>query len=350
MPEDDYLPTKMSSQTEPIATRISPRASNERAATPKLSERLRDARVTDAQPTPLWHPRYWPVHVGLALLRFIVTVLPFAALIRLGVWMGWLAYVFAPRRRHVAKVNIQLCFPALSASARAQRVRRHFEALGTQLLEMGLSWWGNRDHLERLLHLEGREHLERAHAQGRGVLLLSCHMTYHELAGCLLSPHVPVFPMAIYKPFKNPVVDRAAIRGRARYTRLVHRRHPLAALRYLKQGGVVWYAPDQSEGKGGVLVPFFGEPKVMNTGTARIAKSTGALVMPVQQVRLPGSAGYRVIVGPPLEGFPTGDDVADATRLIRVIEEQVELAPDHYSWAHTRFRKRLGLLPSPYDH
>lgn len=289
------------------------------------------------------------MHAALGLLRLIVAVLPFGALLALGKWIGRLAYVTARRRRHVAEVNVRLCFPALSATARTRRVRRHFEALVTQLFEMALAWWGEPERLARLLHLEGREHLERAHAERRGVILLSCHVTYHELAGFLLAPHLPAPLTAIYKPFENPVFDRAAMRGRARHARLVHRSHRHAALRSLEDGGIVWYAPDQSEGKGGVLVPFFGEPKVMNTGTARIAQATGALVMPLHQVRLPGSAGYRVVVGPPLDGFPTGDDVADATRLIRVLEAQVALAPDHYSWTHARFRKRLGLLPSPYD-
>jgi KDO2-lipid IV(A) lauroyltransferase len=248
----------------------------------------------------------------------------------------------------VAEVNVALCFPELPASARQQRVARHFEALGIELFEMGLAWWGKRERLNRLLHLDGAEHLLQAHGEGRGVLLVSSHMTYHELTASLLAAHAPVRPMAILKPFKNPVLDRVATRGRERHARLIHRRHPLAALRYLKQGGLVWVAPDQSEGRGGVLVPFFGEPKVVSTGAARMAKATGALVLAVLQVRLPGSAGYRVIIKPPLEGFPTGDDVADAARLVRIVEEQVALAPDHYSWAHGRFRKRLGMLPSPY--
>ena len=288
--------------------------------------------------------------VVLALLRLTVSVLPFRALLALGTLIGRVGYRIARRRRHVAEVNLELCFPELSVSARNQRVRRHFEALGCELFEIGLAWWGKRERLAQLLHLEGREHLSQAHAEGRGVLLLSCHMTYYEIVGALLAPHVPVPPMAIYKPFKNPVVHRAATRGRERYARLVHRNHLRAALRYLKEGGVVWYAPDQSEGRGGVLVPFFGEPKVMNTGAARLAKATGALVMPLQQVRLPGTAGYRVIIQPPLEGFPAGDDVADASRIIAVLEEQVALAPDHYSWVHRRFHKRLGLLPTPYSH
>jgi KDO2-lipid IV(A) lauroyltransferase len=313
-------------------------------------ERLREPRVQNVHTRRLWHPRYWPMHAGLALLRLIIIVLPFGALLQLGKWLGRLGYLVARRRRHVAEVNIRLCFPALTATARTERVRRHFEALVTQLFEMALAWWGKPERLARLAHLEGLEHLERAHAERRGVILLSCHVTYHELAGCLLAPHMPTSLTAIYKPFKSPVFDRAAMRGRARYARLVHRSHRTAALRALEDGGVVWYAPDQSEGKGGVLVPFLGEPKIMNTGTARIAKATGAVVMPMYQVRLPGTAGYRVIVGPPLEGFPTGDDVTDAMRLVGVLEAQVALAPDHYSWTHARFRKRLGLLPDPYDY
>jgi KDO2-lipid IV(A) lauroyltransferase len=106
---------------------------------------------------------------------------------------------------------------------------------------------------------------------------------------------------------------------------------------------------DHAEGsRRSVLVPFLGELKAMPTGPARLAEMTGAVALPVLMVRKPGNAGYRLVLLPPLRDFPSKDSEADALKMIHVVEEQVEMAPEQYSWAHPRFRKRRGQLPSPY--
>jgi KDO2-lipid IV(A) lauroyltransferase len=192
------------------------------------------------------------------------------------------------------------------------------------------------------------EHVYAARRSGRGVLMLTSHTTCHEICAFMLAPALPVKPHAIYKPFKSAAVQRAAHRARQRHVFMAHRNHLRGVVRSLKSGGIVWYAPDQSEGRpGGVLVRFFGEPKLVHTAPARLARATGAAVVPLQTVRLPHGEGYRVILRPPLEGFPSEDDVADAVRVARLVEEQVELAPEQYSWYHRRFGKRPGLT-SPY--
>ena len=112
----------------------------------------------------------------------------------------------------------------------------------------------------------------------------------------------------------------------------------------------MWFTVDHAEGaKNSVVVPFFGEPKTMPTGVLRLAEMTGAAVVPLLMMRKPGLMAYRLSLTPAWVDFPSDDREQDALRLIRFVEEQADLAPEQYSWAHRRFRKRRGMLPSPYE-
>ena len=116
----------------------------------------------------------------------------------------------------------------------------------------------------------------------------------------------------------------------------------------LKNNEVVWYAPDQSyRKKGAQMVPLFGIPAPSNTATSRIARMTGAAVLPYFVERLPGSAGYRVRIQPALQDFPSECPCADTERFHRLIEAQVRAVPDQYLWIHRRFK---GMTPADPDY
>jgi KDO2-lipid IV(A) lauroyltransferase len=105
----------------------------------------------------------------------------------------------------------------------------------------------------------------------------------------------------------------------------------------------VWYAPDQAyRKKGAEMVQFFHLPAATNTATSRLARMTGAAVLPYFPERLPGSRGYRMVIQPMLENFPTDEPAADARRFNELIEAQVRRSPAQYLWIHRRFK---GLTP-----
>lgn len=117
----------------------------------------------------------------------------------------------------------------------------------------------------------------------------------------------------------------------------------------LKGGMAVWYAPDQDYGRRhSVFAPFFGVPAAMITATARFAKISGAPVVPFFQQRLDDGSGYKLRIMPALEGFPSGDDVADATRINKIIEEEILRQPEQYLWVHRRFKTRPEGEERPY--
>ena len=89
-------------------------------------------------------------------------------------------------------------------------------------------------------------------------------------------------------------------------------------------------------------------PAATITATSRLAALSGAAVVPLFQRRLPGTGGYRVTLEPALEGFPSGDDAADAERLSRLIEGWVRACPEQYLWTHRRFKTRPAGEPPLY--
>ena len=92
-------------------------------------------------------------------------------------------------------------------------------------------------------------------------------------------------------------------RGRGRYfDELFSKDNVREMMRYLRDNAVVWYASDQSYGgKGSVLLPFFGEPAMTNTAIGRIAKASGAAVLPYFCRRLADDR-YVMSIGAPLAG------------------------------------------------
>ncbi len=300
----------------------------------------RDARPVNSDPkSPAGHllaPRYW-----LAWLAFLVSRLgvwlPYRWQLALGRGVGRAAHALLPRQRHNAAVNIALCFPKLGEREREQLVRSSFSSLGMMLFEIPLAWWGREALFRRLASVEGIEHLHEALARGRGVILLSAHFSTLEISGRLLRVHHPL--QVSFRHGRHPFVNWLLRRGRERlYERVLDRDDVRAMVRCLREGAVLWFAPDENfPHRGRVFVPFLGVEAATNPNTARFARLAGAAVVPFAALRLPDAAGYRLVFRPPLEGFPSGEAGADARRVNEALGELIGMAPEQYLWVQKRF-------------
>jgi len=292
--------------------------------------------MSAAGPPPL-SPRHWPVWLGIGVGWFAAR-LPWALQRALGRLLGALLFVLLRGRRRVAARNLELCLPELDEPRRRALLRGHFTALGIGVFEFLRAWWGSIAPMRRTLRLEGVEHLHALRAQGRGVLLVSGHFMTLELCGRLLCDHVPLAGM--YRPHDAPPFEWAVKRGRLRYAAAMFGNDELrAALRHLKQGGILWYAPDQDmRGKDTVFAPFFGIPAASITATHQLSRLTGAAVVPFFHRR--EGDRYVLRVGAPLDDFPSSDPAADTARVNALIEAMVREAPDQYLWIHKRFKRR----------
>ncbi len=301
----------------------------------------------DIKPRAFLSPRFWPTWLGIGALRLLVA-LPYAIQMRIGALMGLLLYYVAPWRRTVTRVNIDLCFPELPPEERARMVRQCFIHAGMSLPETALCWWGTPQQLAPLGKIDGLHHLQAAIARGRGVILLSAHMTCLEIAGRLLALHHPFHVM--YKRHRNPLFE-AIMRGarERQFERAVSHHDVRGMLQSLKENKAIWYAPDQDFGrKQSVFAPFMGVAAATLTAPARLAKISGAAVVPFFPERLDDNRGYRLVILPALEDFPSGDEVSDATRINTIIGQHIRRNPEQYLWLHRRFKTRPEGEASPY--
>jgi KDO2-lipid IV(A) lauroyltransferase len=284
-------------------------------------------------------PRYWGTWAAIGFLR-VAVFLPYSWQLGLGRVVGRLLFHLLARRRRIAERNLALCFPDWPPEARERLLRANFASLGMAFFEVALAWWASDPRAAALGRVEGLEHLEQALTRGRGAILLSAHFTTLELGARLLRLQRTFRPM--YRPSRNPLWDWVMLSSRERHVeRALDRRDVRGTLRALRENEPVWYAPDQDYGREqSVFVPFFGVPAATITATARLAKISGAAVIPFFQHRLQAGQGYLVTLGPPLEDFPSGDLSADAARVNRIIEEQVRAHPEQYLWTHRRFKTR----------
>ncbi|HHJ15868.1 MAG TPA: LpxL/LpxP family Kdo(2)-lipid IV(A) lauroyl/palmitoleoyl acyltransferase [Gammaproteobacteria bacterium] len=292
-------------------------------------------------------PRYWPTWLVFGSL-WLITRLPYRWQMAAGSLIGRIAWRAARRRRHIAEVNIRLCFPELNDTQRSALVHRHFRSLGKGIVETALCWWGREAQLRSRYILTGSEHLQAALARGKGVILLSAHFTTLELGGRLLALDTPFH--VLYRQHKNPLFERVMQRARRRrFEKAIPRDNTRALLASLRAGMPVWYAPDQNHGgPQSVFVPFFGIQASTITATARLARASGAAVVPFFQTRLPDNAGYLLTLCPALENFPGTDPQADSARINALLETVIREMPEQYLWVHRRFKTRPKGENTPY--
>lgn len=293
------------------------------------------------------HPRYWPTWIGLALF-WLLCWLPVPVLVRFGEGLGRVLERVLKSRRHVVRVNLKLCFPQLSEMEREQMVTAHFAALGAGLFEAGLAWFAPDWRLRHRGEVVGLEHLDAALNAGHGVLLLTGHFTTLEMGARYLCLANRPFH-AMYRPLKNELIDYFMHRWRERRSKLsaLPKDDLKKLVRALRNGGAIWYGPDQSlDTANATYVPFFGVPTLTLTATSRLAQLGRAKVVPYFPARINGR--YRVTFLPALENFPSGDDAADAAQINRMLEAGIAIAPEQYFWTHKRFKHHPPGTPDPY--
>ena len=155
---------------------------------------------------------------------------------------------------------------------------------------------------------------------------------------------------SMYANQKSRALTEAMTRGRTRFghSHILLRNDGLRpALRLIRKGVPFYFLPDMDLGpRDAVFVPFFGVPAATVTSLARLAKMTGAVVIPF--VTRMTDTGYVAQLYPAWEDFPGDDEVAATRRMNAFIEERVREMPEQYLWSHRRFKTRPAGMPDPY--
>ena len=292
------------------------------------------------KPIPkIYSPVVWPTWliVGLA---WLITRLPLNWVFALGRGLGRLMYRFGHARRSVTEINIAHCFPERSPAEQQQLVRDTFESVGIGAVELMIPWLNPSRDLSEHFTVSGREHLDAALAEGRGVVLVGGHFAVMDVICQPLSDIGNIDVM--YRFNKNPVWEWLQVTGRKRYfDGVIERDDTRQTLRRLKKGRAIWYAADQDYGKKhSVFAPFFGVQAATIVATSRFARLNKSPVLMLSQTRDAEQQRWHIRFSPVLENFPSGDDQADAERMNKMLEAEIRLHPEQYLWLHKRFKTR----------
>lgn len=293
-------------------------------------------------------PKYWPTWLLFGLIA-LSSSLPRWFSCKIGDSLGMLYRRINQKRRRIVDINLRLCFPEKSDTERAVIARDHFCFYGRSVIDFGLSWWASKRRLDRLIKFKNLEYYLDT-IKDHNVILLLPHMIGLDCGITYASSLRPTISMM--KMLDNELVSWRLWKGRTRFkpTRVVMRNQGLRPLiRGVKNGLACYYMPDEDFGESdlSIFAPFYGEQVSTLTTLSAMARLADAKVVPVYPVMLE-NGDYEVIFDAPLENFPCGDALADATQVNQMVERCISLAPAQYMWTLRWFRTRLDGAASPY--
>ena len=266
---------------------------------------------------------------------------PLKWLWRMASALGPMIYRFNKREREVTERNLMVVYPNLANAERQTLARQSLRHSTATMLELGHAWMAEPSKVEAsILTVQGREKLDNARSEGRGVIVLAPHFGNWEVLNFWLSSHFPF--TAMYEPPKITALDPVIRHGRERMGASLVPTNPrgvAALLKALKRSEAIGILPDQEPDWGsGVFAPFFGRDAYTATLLPKLVARTQARVVTGVALRVPGK-GFAIHFLDADERVYSPDDQTSATGVNASVEAAIDLEPAQYQWEYKRYRK-----------
>lgn len=266
---------------------------------------------------------------------------PVRGLWRIAALVGPQVYRFSKRERKVTEINLKVVYPDAPASQRQSLAKQSLQHSTATMLELGHAWMAPPEKVEAsILAVHGRDKLDSARAEGRGVIVLAPHFGNWEVLNFWLSSHFPF--TAMYEPPKIAELEPIIRHGRERMgAKLVptNPRGVAALLKALKRSEAIGILPDQEPDWGsGVFAPFYGRDAYTATLLPKLVARTQARVVTGVALRIPGK-GFEIHFLDADERVYSEEDATSATGVNASVEASIALDPAQYQWEYKRYRK-----------
>ncbi|MGS0689491.1 LpxL/LpxP family Kdo(2)-lipid IV(A) lauroyl/palmitoleoyl acyltransferase [Shewanella sp. 30m-9] len=288
----------------------------------------------------LYHPKYWLIWLGVGFMR-LTQLLPLRIQMKMGAAIGRLGMKLIASRVKTARRNLELCFPEMSPSEMQQLLTQNFEQTGKAIFDTANAWWWSDEKIQQHMTIKGQEYVEQTLESGQGVILFAVHCLPLEIGARIFGQFQP--GVGVYRPHNNPVMEYLQVKGRLRSNKaLVPKRDLRQMVRSLREPNVIWYTADQDFGRSSAtFIPFFNVPEAATiTGATTLARLGKAKVLPFFVERNSDDTGYNIEIQPPLDNFPGENEIEDAKRGNKIIEEIISRNKSQYMWLHRRFKTR----------
>ncbi len=271
-----------------------------------------------------------------------------------GALLGSLAYHGLRRLRRTGVRNLEIAFPDADDAWRARTLRNACRMLGWQLAEFCLMRRYTPGSTRGFIRYEGFENFRQAEAKGSGVLIVTGHLGAWELSSFYHS--LMGHPMSmVIRRLDNERVDRFVNQVRCLHGNQVLHKDDFARglLQAMREGRAVGILMDTNmTPPQGVFVPFFGTAACTASGLARVARKTGAAVLPGCLLWHEEEQAYVLHFFPEIVMQGSGDAAADVlentARCTAAIEAVIRAYPDQWLWLHRRWKTRPAGEPPLY--
>lgn len=268
---------------------------------------------------------------------------PLGRLWRCAAWLGPQVYRLSRRERRITNANLKVAYPQLSDQEHKTLAHDSLRHSTATMLELGHAWMAEPEQVTLgTLAVHGRDKLDNARSEGRGVIVLAPHFGNWEVLNFWLSNHFPF--TAMYEPPKMAALDPVIRQGRERMGAQLVPTNPrgvAALLKALKRSEAIGILPDQEPDWGsGVFAPFFGRDAYTATLLPKLVARTQARVVTGIALRVPGK-GFEIHFLDADERVYDPDDIQSATGVNASVEAAIALAPAQYQWEYKRYRKTI---------
>jgi KDO2-lipid IV(A) lauroyltransferase len=279
----------------------------------------------------------------------LLRLLPRRATIALMRTLGRLGFLVAggPRRRTIAHLSMVYGGEKSPAEIKilARRVFIHFATAAADLIRMPVIL---KQDINRLVTATGLEHLDRAFATGKGLLMITCHFGNWEILGAWLAKNgyrMSVVGTTLFDPRLDKILVET--RDRAGYTNIARGKGTREIIRTLKKGEAVGMLIDQDTKADGVFVNFFGRPAHTPTGPAVLARRLDLPIIPIFSY-LQDDLTYRIECLPPLTLVKSDDEAHDiqvnTQKCSDAYEAMIRRFPEQWVWMHKRWKTQPDQL------
>lgn len=292
------------------------------------------------------------INIEYAVVLFFIKllyILPYTIASDIGGLIGRLGYALDSKHRNITLRNLRMAFPDSDQKRLINIAKNAFENFGRSTAEIIHTAARKPASINKIIFrritVEGKEYLDNAIKNGKGLIYLTGHFGNWELLGITLGTNECPYNV-IVRPLDNPKIDRlvTGMRGITGGNIMPKKNILLDVLKRLKKGEGLGILIDQNTSReSGVFVDFLGTPAATSKGPAIIAMKSGATVLPTFLIR-EGKYRYRLMYGKEVLLHKSGDSERDIfmnTELFtNILESYIRQYPEQWFWMHQRWKTR----------
>lgn len=273
------------------------------------------------------------------LVRGVARTVGEPGLAAFGSFVAFAASRLVRRRTDLAMRNLAMVYPDMSADERARIVHDCWRHYATESIRYIRDSGTRFEEISARFDLVGAEHMERALAENKGVILTSAHFGSWENALGVLNRYDRKI-VVVGRVLDNPLLHRRLQEGRTRsgFELLDRRAAARELIRALQENSIVVLLVDQAVREHeGAIVPFLGHDAWTTTSHARLAKKYGCPMLSC--FCYPAARGERERVEfTPVFAIDHLDDVGIAGLVNDEIGRHIDRDPHLWLWFHDRWK------------